>query len=89
MSRHHRGITGAAWRRLRRKALDRDGWRCTRCESPVDLEMHHGVPLDAGGDALALGNVSMLCASCHIDSHRTIDDPERAAWLNLLQEGGE
>ena len=89
MSLNHRGLTGAAWQRLRQRVLDRDGWRCTRCESPVDLEMHHLRPLADGGDPLALGNVSMLCASCHVDSHRTIADPERSKWMALLREGGE
>ena len=89
MSRNHRGLTGAAWQRLRRRCLDRDGWRCTRCESPARLEMHHVIALDKGGAPLALDNVAMLCADCHIDTHRTIDDPERAKWLRLLQEGEE
>ena len=87
MSRNHRRVTGAAWQRLRRAALDRDRWRCVKCESPVDLEMHHVIPLDKGGAPLALGNVSMLCASCHVDSHRTIADPERSKWMKLLREG--
>ena len=87
MSRNHRGLTGAAWRRLRRAALDRDRWRCTKCESPVGLEMHHLVPLDKGGAPLALDNVRMQCRDCHVDSHRAIRDPERSKWLKLLQEG--
>ena len=51
---------------------------------PANLEMHHVVPLAAGGDALALDNVRMLCAGCHIETHRA--DPERAAWRRLLWE---
>ena len=85
MSRHHARLTGPRWRRLRRWCLDRDSWRCTRCESPADLEMHHVIALDRGGDPYALDNVAMLCASCHIDAHRTVPDPERAKWMALLQ----
>ena len=85
MSRNHVRLTGARWRRLRRRALDRDNWRCTRCESPLDLEMHHLIPLDEGGDPYALDNVAMQCSDCHIDSHRVIADPERAKWLDLLR----
>ena len=86
MSRHHRRLTGTAWLRLRRQALDRDRWRCVGCESPLDLEMHHVIPLDKGGAPLALDNVAMFCASCHIAAHRTVNDPERSKWLELLQE---
>ncbi|MCY4633241.1 MAG: HNH endonuclease [Acidobacteria bacterium] len=85
MSRNHARLTGARWQRLRRRALDRDGWRCTRCESPADLEMHHIKALDDGGDPWSLDNVAMQCRDCHIDSHRTVNDPERAAWLALLR----
>ncbi len=86
MSRHHRGLTGARYERLRRACLDRDNWRCTRCESPAGLQMHHPIALDDGGDPWSLGNVRMLCGDCHIDAHRTIRDPERAAWMALLRE---
>ncbi len=68
--------------------MERDNWRCVRCESPVDLEMHHKRPLADGGDPWALGNVAMLCASCHVDSHRSVRDPERAAWMALLRGDG-
>ena len=85
MSRNHRRVSGTAWLRLRRQALDRDAWRCTRCASPADLELHHLRALKDGGAPLALDNVAMVCASCHIDAHRTID-PERAAWRRLLLE---
>ena len=73
------------WARVRRRALDRDDWRCMRCESPLDLECHHVVPLDQGGAALDLANVATLCRDCHLDAHAT--DPERRAWRRLLAEG--
>ena len=85
MSRNHVRLTGARWRRLRRQALDRDGWRCTRCEYPADLEMHHKVPLADGGDPWSIDNVRMLCRDCHFDSHRVIADPERSKWMALLR----
>ena len=83
MSGHHARLGGDQGR-LKRRALDRDNWRCVRCGSPVDLEMHHVEPLDQGGPH-SLDNVSTLCRDCHIDAHRTID-PERAAWLAFLGE---
>ena len=84
MSRNHLRLPWRARARLRRRALDRDNWRCVRCESPLDLEVHHVVPLAEGGPALALDNLSTLCMSCHLDAHM---DPERRAWRRLLAEG--
>jgi len=48
--------------------------------------MHHVVPLDAGGTN-TLDNVRMLCAGCHVETHRAAGDVERAAWRRLLSEG--
>ena len=83
MSRNHRRLPWRAWERLRRAALDRDGWRCTRCGSPLDLECHHIVPLDKGGAALALANVETLCRGCHLGEHLPA---ERRAWRLFVQE---
>ena len=74
MSRKHVRIGTREPERMRRLALDRDDWRCTRCESPVDLEVHHVQPLAEGGPALALDNLQTLCADCHMAAHL---DPER------------
>jgi len=85
MSRHHAAL-GRAHARLRRAALDVADWRCTACGSPCDLEMHHVIPLDKGGPN-TLDNVRMLCAGCHVETHRAAGDVERAAWRRLLWEG--
>ena len=69
MSRRHDGIDRGRWERARRAALDRDNWRC-RCGSPVDLEVHHVVPLDRGGDPLALDNLLTLCKDAPICQER-------------------
>ena len=82
--RDHRRLPWRAWARARRRALDRDGWRCCRCESPLSLEVHHVRPLDQGGAALDLANLATLCRDCHIDVHVT--DPERRAWRLFLAE---
>ena len=82
MSRNHAAL-GREQAALRRRCLDRDGWRCARCGSPCDLEMHHVKALaDGGGNELS--NVEMQCASCHIETHRDDRDPDRAAWRRLL-----
>ena len=84
MSRNHARIPWRARERVRKMALDRDVWRCTTCESPADLEVHHIRPLAEGGSALALGNVRTLCRDCHIEEHLSSD---RRAWRRLLAEG--
>ncbi len=86
MSRHHRNhrrLPWRAWERLRRAALDRDDWKCTRCRAPDELEVHHVQALDRGGAALALANVETLCRGCHIGAHL---DPERRAWRMFIGE---
>ena len=57
------------WEHLRRRILDRDGWRCQRCGRPGRLEVHHVRPLFAGGtDDPA--NLETRCRTCHLSAHR-------------------
>ena len=92
MSRRHRtaGIySGTRWSRLRRRILDRDGWRCRVCGKPGRLEADHVVPLERGGDAWDPDNLQCLCRSCHIEKttrENTRPDPEREAWRRLVSE---
>ena len=44
----------------------RDGWKCVRCGSKTDLELHHLIKKDVAR------NLVTLCAPCH-------DEVERAA----------
>ena len=83
MSRHHRRLSGPAWDRARRAVLDRDGWRCVECGSPVDLEAHHLQPIGRGGEPYALGNLATLCRGCHIGEHV---DPQRQSWRAFVAE---
>jgi hypothetical protein len=56
--------------RNRKLALERDGHRCVRCQSPDDLHVHHVEPWAPGQpDPHALGNLVTLCASCHRLEH--------------------
>ena len=71
-----RSSRGAAWERLRRVILDRDGWRCTKCGRPGKLEVHHIRPVAQGGDD-SPDNLRTLCVDDHLSEHT---DPERMAW---------
>jgi 5-methylcytosine-specific restriction endonuclease McrA len=55
----------ARYRRQRDAAKRRDGYRCQVCGATENLEAHHIVPLEHGGNPLALDNLVTLCSSCH------------------------
>ena len=72
------GDYGPGWRRVRRRALERDGRECVLCGATPDeigrnSDVHHIVPvrafLDASGTTLAdahtLDNLVTLCPGCH------------------------
>lgn len=78
------------WRRLRRRILERDGYRCRACGRPGRLEVDHVVPVSrGGGDDPA--NLQALCRTCHIDKTAGENqsggaDPERAAWARVIRK---
>ena len=56
------------WRELRKKCLERDGYKCYRCEkiskSGQGLSAHHIIPrIDDGPNTL--DNLVTLCHACH------------------------
>ena len=56
------------YRRLMKKVLERDGWRCRKCGSLKDLQVHHQIRRSQQGHD-ALGNLVTLCAYCHMAEH--------------------
>lgn len=84
MSRHHDGLNRKEWGRLRRKALDRDGWRCVDCGKAGRLEVDHVIPLKDGGAPLDLNNVAARCRDCHFrktaSERRRPRSARQAAW---------
>ena len=85
-SQFYRKIQGRRWDRVRRRVLDRDGWRCGKCGLAGALEVHHVRPLHKGGDAWAADNLAVLCRGCHIAAHKRPLTPAEAAWRALLGE---
>jgi len=49
---------------LRRVVLERDGWRCQKCGSFRNLDIHHMRRRSALGDD-AEANLITLCRNCH------------------------
>ena len=59
------------YRELRRRVLDRDGWRCQVCGSRTNLEVHHRRFRSHSGDD-AEQNLITLCADCHQNVHSSV-----------------
>jgi 5-methylcytosine-specific restriction endonuclease McrA len=58
----------AEYEAVRKRVLERDGWRCQSCGSLRDLQVHHMKPRSQlGRDALE--NLITLCVSCHQHQH--------------------
>ena len=80
-------VNRRVWRRVRRVALDRDGWRCRACGRAGRLQVDHIRPLSAGGDTYGLENLQTLCVGCHIAKtaqENRNPNPERDAWRALV-----
>lgn len=58
------------YRDLRRQVLQRDGWRCQKCGSFNNLQVHHMRPRSCSGDDTE-ANLITLCANCHRNCHRS------------------
>ena len=56
-----------AWRNKRRQRLDIDHWRCVRCHSKDNLEVHHKTYKRLGNERM--GDLVTLCATCHGYEH--------------------
>ena len=65
------------YRRLMKRVLERDGWRCGKCGSLKNLQVHHKIRRShQGHDALA--NLVTLCAYCHMAEHGQLSYEKRA-----------
>jgi len=56
------------YRRLMKRVLDRAEWRCQKCGSLQNLQVHHRKKRSQQGDD-ALNNLVALCAFCHMGEH--------------------
>src|SRR5215469_16341478 len=58
-----------SYRALRRKVLERDGWRCLQCGRTTELQVHHIRFRSALGDDDP-ENLITRCSQCHARAHR-------------------
>jgi 5-methylcytosine-specific restriction endonuclease McrA len=70
-----------AYRRLLKRVLERDGWRCQKCGSLKDLQVHHRKYRSRQGDD-SLANLVTLCAHCHTEEHGQLSYSKAAVKQN-------
>ena len=56
------------YRRLMKRVMERDGWRCQKCGSLENLQVHHTIRRSQQGND-SLENLVTLCARCHMKEH--------------------
>jgi len=57
-----------AYHRLMKQVLERDGWRCRKCGSLENLQIHHKMKRSQLGND-SLDNLVTLCVHCHMAEH--------------------
>lgn len=64
MAAYHEYLKTEAWAKLRKKAMQRAGFRCQLCNSKSHLQVHHRVyPKIYGTEKL--NDLTTLCRDCH------------------------
>ena len=66
-----------AYRRIMKRVLERDDWRCQKCGSLENLQIHHQTKRSQQGDD-ALRNLVTLCSYCHMAEHGQLGYEKRA-----------
>jgi 5-methylcytosine-specific restriction endonuclease McrA len=61
-------LTKQIYRRLMKRVLERDGWRCQNCGLLENLQVHHKIRRSQLGND-SLDNLVTLCAHCHMHEH--------------------
>ena len=64
---------------VRRKAMERDGYRCLQCGQAAADEVDHIKPIAEGGDHYDLGNLQSICRPCHAAKTARENDARLAA----------
>jgi hypothetical protein len=68
-------IQSAHWKRLRRQAFERDGFKCALCESTDRIQGHH-LRYRQELDKSTVDEIQTLCFKCH-DAYHMLQDMER------------
>lgn len=71
---HTAYLKSEKWKGLRRRAIDRADFKCERCGSAVNLEVHHLTYKRFGHEEL--DDLVVLCNSCHNQIHQKDKEAE-------------
>ena len=68
---NRRSVYGSRrWKRVRLFVLERDGWKCVRCNRAGRLEVHHKNPMwRSSEDPFDPAGLATLCRGCHFAEH--------------------
>lgn len=78
-------LNSSSWRFTRNRALQRTHYRCERCDSKRDLQVHHRTYERLGAECDE--DLEVLCANCHEGEH--VDQMAQSAdaiYLKLARE---
>lgn len=74
------------WARVRRRALERDGYRCRSCGKPGRLEVHHLEKVSRNNQSIwyAIEGLVSLCRGCHFaqPGHKR---HRKADWIRFVE----
>ena len=73
------------YRRLMKRVLERDGWRCQKCGALENRQVHHKIRRSQQGND-ALENLVTLCAHCHLAEHGQLS--YELAALQVIRKPG-
>jgi 5-methylcytosine-specific restriction endonuclease McrA len=78
-------MTSSAWKWIRQKALEAAAHRCSDCESPRSLEVHHRHYESLGHEEL--DDLRVLCLPCHqkADKRRELAKASETQYWNGLE----
>ena len=78
------------WREIRKKILERDGYKCKFCGSTENLRVHHKSYESIYEEEFALNDLITLCDKCHSELHEflkgEIGEQTKKAIQNLKIE---
>ena len=78
-------LNSAEWRSRRNRALKHAGYRCERCQSKRDLQVHHKTYERLGKEFDS--DLEVLCATCHEGEHiEQTHQSELRIYLRLATE---
>ena len=78
------------WRVVRLAVLKRDGYRCTNCNRPGRLEVHHNYPVHKfpKRDHFDPRHLRSICRTCHFAEHYLAKVlPARREWIAYTANG--